>query len=82
MEWFDEKIEKIKGDRFIYKFVCFFLGGFKHRLSYKELYLILLTLNRKSLGEDNAKKMAMKKILKIYKDLHNNKLPDGVTYDE
>ena len=74
MEWFNEKIEYIKGDRFLYKLICFFLGGPKYRMTYKELYLLLYGLNKKSLGEDIAKKKSMNKILEIYKNV-NNKLP-------
>ncbi len=78
MEWFDEKIEYIEGDRFIYKLVCFFLGGFKRRLSYKELYILLYNINKQKLGEENAKRLSMNKILKIYSHFHNNELPKEV----
>lgn len=76
MEWFEEKIEKINDDRFLYKIVCFLLGGPKYRLSYKNLYLILYGLNRGKLGEENAKKKAMKRIIQIYKSHHNNNEPN------
>ena len=76
MEWFDEKIEYLNGDRFLYKLVCFFLGGPKRRLSYKELYILLYYINKKKLGEENAKKRAMNKILKVYSHFHNNELPN------
>lgn len=83
MEWFDEKIERIKDDKFLYKFICFFLGGPKKRLSYKELFVLIYGLNRRKLGEEKSKKLAMNRILKIYKDLHNNNLPKEVEgYDD
>ena len=82
MEWFDEKIEYIKGDRFLYKVVCFFLGGPKKRLSYKELYIILFHLNKHKLGEEKAKKKSMDKILRIYSHFHNNNLPNDVEKNE
>lgn len=76
MEWFDEKIEYIDGDKFLYKLVCFFLGGFKKRLTYKELYILLYHLNKNKLGEENAKKKSMQRILKIYSHFHNNEIPN------
>ena len=45
MEWFDEKVERVKDDKFLYKFICFFLGGPKKRLSYKELFILIYGLN-------------------------------------
>lgn len=76
MEWFDEKIEKINDDKFLYKIVCFLLGGPRYRLSYKNLYLILYGLNRGKLGEEKAKKKAMERVIKIYKSHHNNNEPN------
>ncbi len=76
MEWFDEKIEYIEGDKFLYKLVCFCLKGPKKRLSYKELYLLLYGINKRKLGEENAKKKAMERILEIYKSHHNNNEPN------
>ncbi len=76
MEWFDEKIEKINDDKFLYKIICFLLGGPKYRLSYKNLYLILYGLNRGKLGEEKAKIKAMERVIKIYKSHHNNNEPN------
>jgi hypothetical protein len=47
-------------------------------MSYKELYLFLYGLNKSALGEELAKKKSMTRVLKIYKDLHNNELPNNV----
>lgn len=76
MEWFEEKIEYIEGDKFLYKLVCFCLKGPKKRLSYKELYLLLYGINKHKLGEEKAKKKAMERILEIYKSHHNNNEPN------
>lgn len=76
MEWFNEKIEKINDDKFLYKIICFFLGGPKHRLSYKELYLLLFGINRRKLGDEKAKIKAMERIIEIYKSHHNNNTPN------
>lgn len=82
IDWLNEKIDRIENDKFLYKFICFLLGGPKHRLTYKEVYLILYNLNKKSLGEEKAKKKSIAKILQIYKNLHNNELPNGIEYDD
>ena len=76
MEWFDEKIEYIKGDKFLYKIICFCLKGPKKRLSYKELYMLLYSLNQRKLGLENAKKKAMERIIEIYKFHHENNEPN------
>ena len=76
MEWFDEKIEYIKGDRFLYKLVCFCLKGPKKRLSYKELYLLLYGLNKRNIGYKNAKIKAVERIIEIYKSHHENNEPN------
>lgn len=76
MDWFDEKIEYIEGDKFLYKLVCFCLKGPKKRLSYKELYLLLFGLNKRNLGEKKAKIKAMNKIIEIYKTHHDNNEPN------
>ena len=75
MEWFDEKIEYIKGDKFFYKVICFLLGGHKKRLTYKQVYLLLYGLNKSRFGEDKAKKLAASRILDIYASHHNNEYP-------
>lgn len=76
MEWFNEKIEYIKGDKFLYKLVCFCLKGPKKRLSYKELYILLYSLNKGLLGDKNAKKKSIERIVEIYKSHHDNKEPN------
>ena len=76
MEWLNEKIEYIEGDRFLYKTICFFLGGPKKRLTYKELYLILYHLNKFKLGENESKRQSMNKIIEIYSFFKNKKKND------
>jgi hypothetical protein len=82
MTWFDEKIENVNSYNFIYKIICFFLGGFKHRLSYKEWYLLQYGLYRKKLGNVKAKEKAMMNIIEIYKHLHDNNLPKEMQNDD
>ena len=75
MEWFNEKIETMEDDKFLYKVICFLLGGPKRRLSYKEVYMILYGLNKRKLGEKKAKEKAINRVLTIYKNNHKNNLP-------
>lgn len=77
MEWMDETIDRLENGNWIYKMVCFFLGRRKKKMTYKEMYLLLFGLNKKDLGEEEAKKAALERILKIYKHSHN-KLPNGI----
>ena len=76
MDWFDEKVESVKKANWIYKMMCFLT--FRKRLSYKELYMILVKINEKKLGTEKAKALSMNKIVEFYKDLHDGQLPDGV----
>lgn len=76
LAWFNEKIERVKGSNWLYRFLCFFLG--RKRLTYKQMFLILYGLNKRRLGDKNSERLAIARILDIYKDLHDNKLPEGV----
>ena len=68
-KWFNDKIKAVPLRNRLYKFMCFFL--FKRKgLTYKELYMIIEYLNRKTIGE-NSKKHAMQEIIEIY--MFNNK---------
>lgn len=73
MKWLDEKIEKLPKNNGIYKFMCMFLG--KKRLSYKEMYLLVMNLNKNKLDEDEAKKAALYEIVNLYK-FNNNTFPN------
>lgn len=73
MKWLDEKIEKLPKNNGIYKFMCMFLG--KKRLSYKEMYLLVMNLNKNKLDEDEAKKAALYEIVNLYK-FNNNTYPN------
>ena len=76
LEWLNEKVERVKGSNWLYRFMCFCLC--RKRLTYKQLFLIMYGLNKRRLGEKTAKQLALDRILEIYKSLHNNKLPEGV----
>lgn len=75
LEWMEESVEKIEKNNGFYKFLCFFLG---RKMKYKELYMLLSAVNRKSMGEEKAKQWAFLKALKTYKFLNDNKMPEGL----
>lgn len=80
-EWFNEHIKDVPRKKFLYRFMCFFLGVRKKGLKYKEMYLILERLNMKALGIEESRKHAMIEILTIYK-YNNNKLPVGIELEQ
>lgn len=73
LSWLNEDVLQFKNGSKIYNFICFFL---RRKLKYKELYLILYTLNEKKLGKELSKKKTLQKVLEIYKE-NNNKLPEN-----
>jgi hypothetical protein len=80
--WFDEKVDKLKRGNWLYKMMCHLCFRAKRKFSYKELYLILVKINEKEIGIDEAKKKALNKILEFYKDSHDGKLPEGLGNDD
>lgn len=80
MEWLNETITHFKKGNWLYRVICFFM--FKKKLTYKEYYLLVSYLNKDSMGEEEAKRKALIRVLKLYKDLHNGELPEGVEDDD
>lgn len=77
--WIDEIVISVPKRNWLYKIMCFCLF---RKLTYKEMYTIIDSLNRKAMGERESKKHAIKEILSIYEfnnkclpDFNNNKLP-------
>ncbi len=77
LRWMDIKVIDVPKNKRLYKFACWFLGKKEEKMSYKELYIFFYGLNKGRLGEYEAKKKALNKILEIYKYLNKNKLPKG-----
>ena len=73
LSWMEEKVEKLPSNNFLYKVICFFT--FKKKLTYKELYAMLCSINRARLGDEDAKKFALVRILATYK-FNNNVFPN------
>lgn len=83
VEWLNEKIPYLDHANWLYKIICFLMGRIKHKLTYWEMYLILYGTNRgKRFSEEDAKRLSMLRTIEIYKFHHNNKLPNGVKYDD
>lgn len=70
IKWMEEKINSMPKNNGIYKFVCTLLC--KSKLSYKEMYLLLFSLNKKNLSENNLKRDIMKELINIYNYNHKN----------
>lgn len=74
--WMMESIPDIKGSSKLYKFICFL--NKRRKFSYQDYYLLLLALNKNKLGENAAKEKALNRVLDIYQDFHDGKMPDGI----
>ena len=74
LDWMDGTVESVPSMNWLYRLCCILL--FKKRMTYNELYVLLYGINKRKIGEDNAKRLAMNQVLKTYKHLNNNKLPE------
>lgn len=74
LDWMNERIPRMPKANWFYKFICFITFRARRKLSYKEYILITSELNRKTLGEHEAKREALNKAIELYKWL-NGKLP-------
>ena len=79
--WMEDRVQSVEHSNWLYKLCCFFLGRKKTNLTYKELFLVIYGINRRKMGDKEAKTYAMNEILKTYK-FHNNKLPNGIEENE
>ena len=79
IKWMDEYVIDVPIRKKLYKFIkrCLFR---KKGITYKELYMILCTLNGRVLTAEESKKHAMLEVLSVYK-YNNNKFPDGTNLD-
>lgn len=76
-DWMNERVEKTIQGNWLYKVICFLLGRRKSKLSYKELYLVLRTINESKLGEKEADRKSLKKVIETYK-YNNGTVPLGI----
>lgn len=77
MDWFEERVPNVGKHNWIYNIVCFLLFSRRKKLSYKQIYLLIYELNKKNLGEKEAKELALIRVLDIYKYLHEGNMPEG-----
>ncbi len=76
-DWMNERVEKTIDANWLYNTICLFLGRRTTKLTYKELYLILRSINEKNLGEEESDKASLSKVIEIYK-YNNGVLPLGI----
>lgn len=80
-EWFDETVEQVPYNNGLYKLICFFTFKRKRKLSYKELYLFLLGLNRDRKvfkeRQEELKNIVLNRIFEIYK-FNNGVYPNDI----
>lgn len=75
LEWMNERIPRMRKGNWLYNLICFVCGRRKQKLTYKEYMMITYDLNKKKLGDREAKEASVNKALEIYMWL-NKKLPD------
>ena len=73
--WTTEKVDDVPSKRWLYKAVCFLIG--RKKLTYQEMFMLLYGINRKMLGDREAKEIASQRIIAIY-EYNNKKLPKGI----
>ena len=76
LTWLDERIPRLEKMNWLYNFACFCLGAPKKKLTYKQYIILLYGINRKKIGEREAKAGAITKAIETYKWLHNGEMPD------
>jgi hypothetical protein len=78
LEWFDEKVESVPVKKFLYKIICFLSGN--RKLTYRELYVLLLEINggnRLGDNQNTIKQKCIERIVEIYY-FNNNKIPNDM----
>ena len=80
LSWMEGTVESVPSMNWLYRICCILL--FRKRMTYNELFMLLYGINKRALGEQDAKILAMNQVLKTYKHLNNNKLPERKYEDE
>ena len=73
LQWTNEKLERLPKNNFMYFLFCLLTFRLRKKLSYKEMYLIIAEVNRKTLGDEEAKKLAFKRIIDFYEYNNGNR---------
>ncbi len=68
--WADEPLRRLPRNNLMYFLFCLLTFRPRKRMTYKEMYLIISEVNRKSLGKEKADRLAFKRIMDFYE--YNN----------
>jgi len=73
----EETVERVIEANWLYRLACFLVGRRKKKMTYKELYMTLRTINENSMPPKDADRKSFKKVIEIYK-YNNGVLPLGI----
>ena len=73
LEWTNERLLRLPKNNFMYFLFCLFTFRPRKKLTYKEMYLIISEVNRKSLGLEKAKQLAFQRIIEFYEYNNGNR---------
>ena len=68
--WAEEPLKRLPKNNFMYFLFCLITFRPRKKMTYKEMYLIISEVNRKTLGQDKANKLAFQRIMDFYE--YNN----------
>ncbi len=69
-EWTNEQLPKLPRNNFMYFLFCLVTLRPKRKMTYREMYLLIAEVNRKTLGEQRAKELAFQRIIDFYEYNH------------
>lgn len=72
-EWADEQLKRLPRNNFIYFLFCLLTFRLRRKMTYKEMYLIISEINRKTLGQEKANKLAFQRIMDFYEYNNGNR---------
>lgn len=64
--WADEPLKKLPKNNFMYFLFCLFTFRLRKKMTYKEMYLIMSEINRKTLGKKKSDELAFRRIMDFY----------------
>jgi hypothetical protein len=64
--WTNEPLKKLPRNNFFYFLFCLLTFRPRKKMTYKEMYLIISEINRKTLGKREAEKLAFQRIIDFY----------------
>ena len=70
LEWTNEQLKRLPKNNFMYFLFCLFTFRPRKKMTYKEMYLIISEVNRKTRGQEKANKLAFQRIIDFYE--YNN----------